>query len=67
MTYTAEAISLTSGHIAGIPIEETLGSLGPALVVVVAVGLTTLRVRLRHARRAGRGKTSRYDPTSSGR
>jgi hypothetical protein len=37
-------------HIAGIPIEETLGSLGPALLVALGVAWAQLRARLRPAR-----------------
>jgi hypothetical protein len=52
MTFTTAATTLLSGHVAGIPIEETLGTIGPALLVVVAITLTTLRVRIRRMRRA---------------
>jgi hypothetical protein len=34
-------------HIGGIPIEETLGSLGPAVLVAFGVGWAQLRARLR--------------------
>ena len=34
-------------HIGGIPIEETLGSLGPALLVAFGVAWAQLRARLR--------------------
>ena len=37
-------------HIAGIPIEETLGSLGPALLVGFGVAWGNLRARLRPVR-----------------
>jgi len=43
-------------HVGGIPIEETIGSFGPALVVGVGVAWATLRDRLRSrepARTAG--------------
>ena len=33
-------------HVGGIPIEETLGSLGPALFVGFGVAWATLRARL---------------------
>ena len=47
-------ISAPFAHIAGIPIEETLGSLGPALLVAFGVAWAQLRARLRPARsRAG--------------
>jgi hypothetical protein len=35
-------------HVGGIPIEETIGSFGPALVVGVGVAWVKLRDRLRH-------------------
>jgi hypothetical protein len=37
-------------HIGGVPIEETLGSLGPALLVAVGVACAQLRARLRPVR-----------------
>ena len=41
-------------HIGGVPIEETLGSLGPALLVAFGVAWAQLRARLRPVRaRAG--------------
>ena len=41
-------------HIGGVPVEETLGSLGPALLVAFGVAWARLRARLRPARsRAG--------------
>ena len=43
-------ISLPLAHVAGIPIEETLGSLGPALLVAVGAAWTNLRARLRRVR-----------------
>ena len=49
-------------HIGGIPIEETLASLGPALLVAFGVAWAQLRARLRPLRsRAGapRKKPSR--------
>jgi hypothetical protein len=41
-------IEVPLAHVGGIPIEETIGSFGPALVVGVGVGWTKLRDRLRH-------------------
>jgi hypothetical protein len=35
------------GHVGGIPIEETLASLGPALLVALGVAWANLRARLR--------------------
>jgi hypothetical protein len=47
-------ISAPFGHIGGVPIEETLGSLGPALLVAFGVAWAQLRALLRPARsRAG--------------
>jgi hypothetical protein len=43
-------ISVPFAHIGGIPIEETLGSLGPALVAGLAVAWANLRSRLRLVR-----------------
>ena len=37
-------------HISGIPVEETLGSLGPALLVAFGVAWAQLRARLRPVR-----------------
>jgi hypothetical protein len=37
-------------HIAGIPVEETVGSLGPALFLAFGAAYATFRARLRHAR-----------------
>lgn len=58
-------MSATLAHVGGVPIEETLGSLGPALLVGLGVAWANLRARLRRARsrpsggrlppRAGRG------------
>jgi hypothetical protein len=47
-------ISVPFAHIAGLPIEETLGSLGPAFLVGFGVAWANLRARLRRVRsRAG--------------
>jgi len=35
-------------HVGGIPIEETLGSLGPALLLVAGAALARLNSRVRH-------------------
>jgi hypothetical protein len=34
-------------HVGGLPIEETLGSFGPALLVVLGIAWAKLRARLR--------------------
>jgi hypothetical protein len=41
-------IDVPLAHVGGIPIEETIGSFGPALVVGVGVAWAKLRDRLRH-------------------
>jgi hypothetical protein len=56
-------------HVGGIPVEETLGSLAPALLVGFAVAWANLRARLRrvrsragaHAHRRTRGRTVQAD------
>jgi hypothetical protein len=40
-------------HVAGVPIEETLVSFGPALVVALTVATAALRARYRRMRRPG--------------
>jgi hypothetical protein len=43
------------GHIAGIPVEETLGTLGPAATIFAGAAMIAIRrrwKRLRHARQA---------------
>jgi uncharacterized membrane protein len=46
-------------HLGGIPIEETLGAFGPALLVGLGVAWAQLRARLRRAR----ARTSAHAPT----
>jgi hypothetical protein len=43
-------ISAPFAHIGGLPIEETLGSVGPALLVGFGVAWANLRARLRPPR-----------------
>ena len=43
-------ITAPSAHIAGIPIEETLASLGPAVLVGFGVASAQVRARLRRLR-----------------
>jgi hypothetical protein len=58
-------------HVGGIPVEETLGSLGPALLVVFGVASASLRARLRrvrsrasaHPHRRKRGRRVQADPS----
>jgi hypothetical protein len=47
-------ISLPFAHVEGIPIEETVASLGPALLVALGVASAQLRVRLRRMRSRAR-------------
>jgi hypothetical protein len=37
-------------HIAGVPVEETLGMFGPVAAAIVAAGSASIRVRLRRLR-----------------
>jgi hypothetical protein len=43
-------ISAPLAHVGGLPIEETLASLGPALLIAVGVVWANLRARLRPLR-----------------
>jgi hypothetical protein len=43
-------ISVPFAHVGGVPIEETLGSFGPALLVAFGVAWAELRARLRRVR-----------------
>ena len=43
-------IGVPSAHVGGIPVEETLGSVGPALLVALGVAWAKLRARLRPVR-----------------
>ena len=56
-------ISLPFAHVAGIPIEETLWSFGPALLLGFGVAWTQLRARLRQRVRvrAGRVRHGRHE------
>jgi hypothetical protein len=44
-------------HIGGVPVEEALGSLGPALLVAFGAASASVRARLQHvgSRATGRG------------
>ena len=37
---------MTLAHVGGIPVEETIGALGPALLVVLGAASAALRARL---------------------
>jgi hypothetical protein len=52
-------ISAPTAHVGGIPIEETLGSLGPALLVVLGMVWAQLRARLRGLRSHATEPTAR--------
>jgi hypothetical protein len=61
-------ISLPFAHMGGIPLEETLASLGPALLVAFGAAWSRLRARLRgvcsraahdHPRKLGRAARAR--------
>jgi len=52
-------ISVPFAHVGGIPIEETLGSFGPALLVAFGVARSTLRARLRPMRSGARAHAPR--------
>jgi hypothetical protein len=43
-------MNLPSAHIGGIPVEETLASFGPAVLIVLGAAAATLRGRLRRMR-----------------
>jgi hypothetical protein len=51
-------IGVPFAHVGGIPIEETLGSFGPALLVGIAVTWAKLRARLRRLRSRARAHTT---------
>jgi hypothetical protein len=44
---------VTLAHVGGIPVEETIGAFGPALLLVLGAASATLRARL-HNRQKGR-------------
>ncbi len=50
-------------HVGGLPIEETLGAFGPALLVAFGVAWAKLRARLRPAR--SRASAPRKKPARS--
>ena len=64
MTVASLVIDLPGGHIASIPIEETLGSYGPALLVVIGAALATVRAGWRRLRREG-GERDLDHPTDA--
>ena len=56
-------ISAPFAHLGGLPIEEALGSLGPALLVAFGVAWANLRGRLRPVR--SRATAPRKKPARS--
>jgi hypothetical protein len=52
-------ISAPVAHIGGIPLEETLASIGPALLLGLGVAWTQLRTRLRRVRTRASAHTPR--------
>jgi hypothetical protein len=48
-------------HVGGVPIEETLGSLGPALLVMLGMVWAQLRARLRWLRSRATERTAPRD------
>jgi hypothetical protein len=46
-------VSLPFAHVAGIPVEETIGAFGPSLLVALGAAMATLRARWRRVRRQG--------------
>jgi hypothetical protein len=45
---------ISFAHIAGMPVEETIASLGPALLLTFGAASATLRARVRRARSSAR-------------
>ena len=60
-------IGLPFAHVGGIPIEETLGSFGPALLVGLGVTWTKLGARLRTVRSRAGAHASRTRGGRAGR
>jgi hypothetical protein len=56
-------MDLPLAHIAGIPVEETIGSFGPALLIALGAAMATLRLR----RMPSRGRTRGSPGTRHGR
>src|SRR5215207_9736363 len=46
-------MSLPLAHVGGIPVEETVGMIGPALLVALGAATATVRARWRRVRRQG--------------
>jgi hypothetical protein len=49
-------MTMLLAHVGGVPVEETLGSLGPALLVAVGVATGTIRARFQRLRRQRRSR-----------
>lgn len=61
-------ISAPFAHLGGIPVEETLGSLGPALLVAFGMAWAQLRARLPpvHSRASAPGKKAGAQSSRTG-
>jgi hypothetical protein len=59
-------IGVPFAHVGGIPIEETLASFGPALLVGLGVAWAQLRARLRRVRSRGGGARRERDVRAGG-
>lgn len=58
-------IGLTIAHVGGIPIEETLGSLGPVALLAAGAASAMLSARIRHLRaRWQRRGADKCEPSS---
>jgi hypothetical protein len=61
VTIVGELIGVPSGHVAGVPVEETLAPFVPVLVAIGGVAIATFRARVRRVRRV-RGELDLEDP-----
>ena len=60
-------ISAPFAHIGGVPVEETLGSLGPALLVAFGVAWTRLRALRRPVRARAGARCKKPTRSAAGR
>lgn len=58
-------IGLTIAHVGGIPIEETLGSLGPVALLAAGAASAMLSTRIRHLRARWRRRGAAKHEASS--
>jgi hypothetical protein len=54
---------VTFAHIGGLPIEETLGSLGPAVLLAAGAAAARLNARVRHPRARQRRPRDKRTPS----